>query len=789
MKVLPLVLLLAGCAATPTAGRAAPGPYHGPEAAPTTTPATATPAAAATPTAGRATPGPYQDLEEARTCRLRAKEAADAGDGTTAQLHLLDAKAAADRLLAATPGDPEALREAGRIERDSFRFAEGAARFRAALEKSPARDGETVYDLAYCLAYGGDFAAALPLFEEAEVLLGPEIRIEINAAICEERVGRLAAGLGRLARLYGAELAAKRDGRAALEKTWDLTVQKREFEAGVAAFRALGEAHPDRPEPFFMLGNLLSFLARHADAADAYAKSAAAAPTPAALARRARELSLLGAARRTEADSAVRAALAGAAELPETAEAALRTVRLHLAAGEPGTARDLAVAAGKVIEGNVDLALAEGDAHLGEGRADLADRAYARARELDSFSTEAEARAARAALAAARGGRPAGEAFPDAPGGPLDPVPPKEVLLDFEEPDVLVRPLAGVKFADGAARFPSRVYLHFFPDLDARRWTRLEVRVRAEAGPAKLRVALADGYDQMSDAPPGYLHWSEAPAVGTAWTDLSIPFGAFAPDPAVRSAPTDLARVKCAILEFAAPDGKGAPAAWIDSIALRNEATGAVRILQAFDEPPAETGVIFDGTTASFTRAITTVDAAADLLPTGSGPVSPAIVEDQNGRFDPSMAGSGAGALRLRHGESRYFPSKQAKPAALQDGPGAGILRLNPDRDLQRFRFLTFLARGETGGEKLRLRFLDAHSLSLESILPAARWPRSVFPRTAKADGTIALGAGWRMYRVPLEAYPELDRGAMAEIRFEVGSEVGNAPGATIYLDAIGLEY
>jgi hypothetical protein len=114
-------------------------------------------------------------------------------------------------------------------------------------------------------------------------------------------------------------------------------------------------------------------------------------------------------------------------------------------------------------------------------------------------------------------------------------------------------------------------------------------------------------------------------------------------------------------------------------------------------------------------------------------------------------------------------------------------IRLNPDRDVQRFRALTFLARGEKGGEKLRVRLRDAHDVAMERVLAAGRWPASLFPRTAAADGTLKLGAGWRMVRVPFDSYPEIDRSALAEIAFECGEDVGNGKDATIYLDEIGL--
>ena len=114
---------------------------------------------------------------------------------------------------------------------------------------------------------------------------------------------------------------------------------------------------------------------------------------------------------------------------------------------------------------------------------------------------------------------------------------------------------------------------------------------------------------------------------------------------------------------------------------------------------------------------------------------------------------------------------------------------LHPGRDLLRFGALTFLARGEKGGERLRLRLRDAHGPDFGPRIPADRWPRSLFPRTGEADGFLTLSGEWRMYRVPFGSYPEIDRGALAGIVFELGGDIGNPPDATIYVDEIGMEY
>ncbi len=760
-------------------------------------------------------------LLQARAERLLAQEATAAGDGTTAQLRLLDARKTAARLVEVAPADPEARREAGRVYRDSFQFAEAAACFRSALEASPSRDGETVYDLAHSVGYSGDFKGALPLFEEAEKLLGLQSRIAVNAAICEERLGDRKAAAARLGRLYDAEVAAGRpespDAKKALEKTWELTVQRMDFDAGVAAFKSLADSHPSRPEPWFMQGNLLSFLGRHADAAAAYGRAVDASPTPVARVRKARELAAAGPGKLKEAEAAVREALRSAAGQEELPAVVLRVARLLLDAGMPRGARELAAAARESLVENADLSILVGDSLMAESKPGPAKEAYLRARDLAEYPDEGEARAARADLATARADPapvPAGgkddthyphppAAFPDAPGEALPPKPPDEALLDFDEAHLLVRPLGGVKLVDGAARFPPpapggsrRVALHFFPDLDATRWTHLDLRLRVEGGDAILRAEMADGMDQMSDLPQGRLRWpggEGGEAVGGAWRVVSVPFGGFGMDVAARTVPADLPRVKCIVLDVAARDSGALPSLWIDSVALRDAEHGRTRLLQGFDAALEETGVMYEGTTPPFTRAIVTPEMATDLLPTGTTPVSKAILEDQNGAFDPSMVGRGSGALRVRHGETAYFPSKKGngpmQNAPTADGPAWVRVVLGPPRDLLRFHSLTFMARGGQGGEKLRLRLEDARSADMEPRIPPRDWPRSYFPRTAAADGVLSLAKEWRMYRVPLDAYPEVDRSALAEIDFELGSEVGNAPGATIYIDEIGLEH
>jgi tetratricopeptide (TPR) repeat protein len=749
-------------------------------------------------------------LLQARAERLLARQATDAADGTTAQLRLIDARKTAARLVEVAPGDPEALREAGRIQRDSFLFAEAAASFRKAMEAAKSRDGETVYDLAYCVAYGGDFAGGLDAFTEAEGLLGPQLRITVNAAICEERVGKRKAATDRLARFYAAEVAAGRaagaDAKRALEMTWEVTVQKRDFEAGVQAYRSLAEAHRGRPEPWFMLGNLLSFLARHGEAAEAYRLSLAAAPLPAARVRRARELAASGPGVLQDADAAIREALKQGWGEEDVGPVVLRIARMQVDAGMPLACRKLVEEARSALPEEGGLDLLDGDALLCMGKAGEARAAYERARELLADPAEAEARASRAALAALRSGgsalRGAAETFPDVAAAPVDAKAPAEPILDFEEAALLVRPLGGVKIVDGAARLPApaagesrRIGFHFFPELDAGAWSHCDLRLRSEGGDAALRVEMADGMDQMSDLPQGRLLWpgvGKTEKVGAAWRTVAVPLREFEILSEVRSVPADLPRVKCLVLDAAGPASGAQPSLWIDSVVLRDAKSGKSRVLQAFDEGIEENSAVFEGSTPPFTRHILTPEAAMDLLPTGTTAVSKAILEDQGGEFLPAMVGRGKGALRIRAGETAWYPSREAvekgSTPPFPDGPASVRVVVSPPRDFLRFSAITFMARGEKGGEKLRVRLQDARGVVLERTIAAERWPRSYFPRTAGKDGAVVLEKEWRAYRIPFAAYPEVDFGGLAEITFEIGSEVANAPGAMVYLDEIGME-
>jgi tetratricopeptide (TPR) repeat protein len=746
-------------------------------------------------------------LLRAKAERLLAAAAAEAADGTTAQLRLVDARASSERAVALAPKDPEAWRERGRVLRDSSKFLEAGSALQKALDLAGSPDGETQYDLAYCLAFAGDFRGALAAFDESEKLLGPQTRIAVNAAICEEKLGNRAAATTRLAARYDAECAAGRaagpDAQRLLEKTWELTVQRLDYAAGKAALRTIASTHPDRPEPSYMLGNLLAFLGEHSEAAVAYETSFAAEPRPATRLRMARALAAAG--RPSDAEAPIHQALEKDPGIEGTLETTLFVGRALFAGRRPTGAREVAEAALRCFPDESALLLLAGDASMAEGDGKTALETYRRAAESASLSTEPAARAARAELAVVRNGDDAGIASARfaADGKGLDPVPAGETLVDFEDARLFVRPLGGTRIVEGSIRFPPpaeggtrRVALHFFPDLDATRWSHLDLRLRSEGGAAGLHVEMADGMDQMSDLPAGRLRWpvpGNRVPLGPDWSAVSVPLREFEMTDPVRNIPAALARVKCLVLDVKPDDGKTPVHLGIDSASLRDAKSGRTLLLQDFDEGISEVAVTYEGTTPPFTRHVANVEMIQDLLPTGTTPISKGILEGQNGTFDAAMVGRGAGALRIRHGDSGWFPSKKGTAAGTSsysgNGSGGARVTLNPDRDLQRFRAITFLARGESGGENLRVGLSDAHDLAVGKEIVPARWPRSTWPRTAKDDGKATLTKEWRMYRIPLASFPEIDPAAFAELYFEIGDDAGNSPGATVYLDEIGLEY
>ncbi len=741
--------------------------------------------------------------------------AMERADGTTAELRLLDAREHAAKAVELAPHPREALALRGRILRDSSMFAEAEACLRRAHAQDMLGgrlDGELLYDWAYCGAQVGKFTEALERFGIAESLLGPQARIAVNAAICEEKLGDRPAAVARLRRLYDAEAAAGRGGGAdakwALEKTWDLTVVRRDFAGGRAALAALAAAHPDRPEPPFMLGNLESFLGNHGAAAEAFGRAIAAGSGDAARVRRARALGLAG--RGEEAAAAVREAMARDAGFEGLSDAALLAAEALRTGGAAEAGREFLAAATEAWPEDPALLLAAGDAALEAEDLAAAGALYGRALEASPFSGECEARAARARLAAIRagGGEESGAAAFDAPAEALAPSPGGEALVDFEEPAVFVRgePSGAARLVEGAMRleartgpppsatagaaapgpgadggwagrrpartdFGSLLRVEFFPLLDGEEWESLVFRARTEGGTAAVRVMALDGYDEAGSAfarsrwPAG----GDGAAIGAEWTEIVVPLGAMGGF--VEGRPLPFLRRKVRAFLLAA---SGGGAVLFDDLRLRDGA-GRERALADFEEAPAEVAVLYGGPCVPFERTLFTEEDVRGFKVPGTVVYAEHIVGEG---FDPALVGEGRASLRVHHGEAAAAPAGRfGKVEGTDAGTSSVTVAFQPDRDLLRFKALTFLARGGEGGERLRVVLRDHFDVS--GRVGDARRPQSVFPRTAKEDDSILLTREWRLYRIPFDRYPELDREGLASLTFEF-------PSGTLYLDALG---
>ncbi len=766
-----------------------------------------------------------------RAERLSGGALAAAGNGTAAGLRMLDAVKTLETASALRPRDRATLHEWALALRDAWEFERAADVLRRARaverEDGLAPDPEIAYDLAHCLGYRERFDEALPLFREAEAALGPQARIVLNVATCLERLGDRPGAVRSLADHYAAEVAAGRadgdDARRALEKVWEVTVMRRDYAAGEEALRALADAHTDRSGPAYMLGNLRSFRGDAAGAAEAWARALAVADIPAARVKRVAALTAaddLPAAEVAALDCIERAADAEGAADAVTALAA-RLLRSRNAAG----AEALLARARAAWPDATDALLLSGEAALARGDAAAALAFFLGAGEGSPFATSPPARAARAALALGRSGAspPEGPAIPATAGEPLDPAPPGEPLLDFDRPLVYVR-AEGSRAAEparvvrGEMRLPptpaappspadarggrgwgpggadTALRMDFLPDLDGTAHATLRFRARTESRAARLRVRILDGYDEMSSAAVRS-RWpatGEGIAVGPEPVEVVVPLAEIAGFIEFRPLPPLLSRIR-ALLVAVEPGAEAAsPAVLLDDLALHGPA-GAKREplpLADFEAPPAEVLLLYDGTCVPFVRTLSRPEDVDGFSPPGTTPVTPSILGPA---FDGAMVGGGVGALRLHHGETLSVPPRPAgaPPVAPPPPPGtsaSATLLLNPDRDVLRFRAITFLARGTAGGERVRVRIEDALDHERRAYLPAAAATPAVFPRNGGADGALTLERRWRRYRIPLDAYPDVDFAALAALVFEFGGDVGNPAGTILFVDDVGFE-
>ncbi len=132
---------------------------------------------------------------------------------------------------------------------------------------------------------------------------------------------------------------------------------------------------------------------------------------------------------------------------------------------------------------------------------------------------------------------------------------------------------------------------------------------------------------------------------------------------------------------------------------------------------------------------------------------------------------SGQQSFRLVNGNSPYGDIGWAS-LGLDLGPiidaGAMPVKIKP-LDVSGYKYLSFWAKGESGGERLRVIFRDANTTT---FMPAHFF-----------DIKEPLTTGWKRIIVPLIEVDGVDFKNLVHVGLSYGEEAGNGLGAVIYVD------
>jgi len=168
-------------------------------------------------------------------------------------------------LLASDPTDVELSIEVARVLGFSDRNAESAALYRRVIAMAPARRAELLDSLAWQTLWGGDAAAAEPLFiEVAGMSLPVPVRAGAwrGAAEARQTLGRLDDSL----RAYDAAVALAPDDRALLRRRAQMLLWLDRHAESIAAYEALAAADPNDRLTQVGLAQALNFAGRHRQA-------------------------------------------------------------------------------------------------------------------------------------------------------------------------------------------------------------------------------------------------------------------------------------------------------------------------------------------------------------------------------------------------------------------------------------------------------------------------------------------------------------------------------------------
>jgi len=721
-------------------------------------------------------------LEMARTSLDQANEILSSTSPGLGQLALLDAIRWAERAAKAAPQDPVPHRLLGRVATKASEFDKAIAAWTHASELDKS-DGESLYQLGFALSYRGSFREGIAAFCRAEAILGPDARIFLNRGISHQSLGETAPAKADFMLAIETEVAAKRNSSDPIKRSWTwlwrIHSDTSRWEDAVSCFAELAEKYPTLTAPLWYLAHARMEIADHLGAAEALGRLNGIAPKWG-------EGYRLRAERLTKAeqfgDAATTAWLLN--DLDPGGDAP-RNLLLGVVRGliwKDGRAQAMAIlmAMKKAFPRDQQVLQARGDLYFAEGSMALARADYRRVIELDQWANEALVKEQKAVTALLRKGvLPEGADARalvernESWGG---------VIFDFERSEVFVRVNGNATGSRDNKEFQLRrtgapgemanCSVTFVPTWDASRAASLVFEVTGPAG-KMLNVRFKDCYDEFTMGPGFFrLAYPEPIMLNGERQTVRLDLDRIVPVYEGRPVPVNRSRLRTLIFEIGlplAPEDDLADEIRIDNI--RFETAGEepeVDLIEDFNNDPEELIFISDGTATPFIRLISSPEAA---IVQRSDPNTYVGLQILGLEFDPGMVHAGKGSYRL------------TLPGV---GPASAVLSFNPDRSFDFADAIVFFARGETGGERLRVTIRDALDDDLRNPAPAQA-PRTMAGQTL-LEGHFVLSKEWRRFRIPRAEFPDVHFDALAELRFHVGTPEGNEVGTTIYLDSITWE-
>ncbi len=712
---------------------------------------------------------------------LGKAEAVLAGDETFGRLKLLDALAWIERAADAGPGNAEAARLLGDVAVRAGESRKAADAYRRAAGLRP-EDGEVRFLLAGALADLGKHREALAALAEAAGILGPDPRVLLRRGECHAALGDAEEAEAALLTLVRGEADAARPGsepaRRGLVALWRLHAGPGRYDHAERVFRGLVESHPGLAGGRWYLAHALLLGGNPGAAAEAFATFTEANST-AAGAWQMLGTALVRAGRAGEAHAAFERAARLDPDGPGT-QALLEELAAAISAGTDPLAAMAAI--------DSLLGLRPDDTLLLERRADLlcragrpaeAIRAYRRLAGTLFFSGRVGVKEQKAVTLLLRSGGDPGDLGDLRPAAAERPSSRSGLLFDFERSIVYETTSGDGRGGreDGAFRLrrvpgnqgAANLVLTMIPTLDARPFSALRFKVRGPQGTALL-VHASDGYDEFDiSRGPGRITHADPVALAPEWRVVSLPLDRMAVSLAYRPIPLNLALLRALMFDIGYPpreEARPPDEVWIDEVALVAD-DGTARLLADFDRPPEEVLFVSDGVATALARTFFRPQDIQSFPAERNTFVSALVL---GGEFDASMVHRGQGAYRL------HLP---------EPGDAGGLLTLGRGHGLEGAASIVFWARGSAGGERVRVEFHEPADGDL-GVGPAAA-PRGVQDGRLE-DGWFELGTEWREYRVRLADYPDVDPRTLSGLRFRFGSDVGNPPGTTWFLDDIGYE-